>query len=263
MGQVLPITDRTAAYEALAWLVEAGVDTLVESEPFAWLAAPAALPVQSAEPMSVRAVEHVATPVTTPIPVAFAAAETLAAGTNNLPELHAAISTLAASPPLFADGHAPSGVMLIGEMPGPEDVSAGRLFAGTAGLLLDRMLHAIGRDRSNTYLANLLYWPTTGGRPPEPAEIAAQLPLIRRHITLARPRAILALGGNAAAALLGVNSGINRLRGQWQSLRIDDFEVAVMPTFAPRYLLAHPTHKALAWRDLQVFAAAITLSELR
>lgn len=253
MGQVLPITNHSAAREALAWLVEAGVDTLVESAPFDWLATPPPPSVQSAPPVA----KPSAIALAAQIPAAFAAAATIATSAADLSELRAAIAKLGSVPPLFADGNAQSGVMLIGEMPGPEDSAAGRLFAGPAGVLLDRMLHAIGRDRSDSYLANLLYWPTTGGRPPEATEIAAQLPLIRRHIALARPRAILALGGNAAASLLGVSTGINRLRGQWQALRIGDFEVPVLPTFAPRYLLAHPMHKALAWHDLQVFAAAI------
>jgi DNA polymerase len=148
--------------------------------------------------------------------------------------------------------------MVLGAMPSPDDIAAGKLFAGASGRLLDRMLAAIGRDRADTYLANLLHWPTPGGRSAEPHEIAAALPIVRRHIALAKPRALLVLGGPAAAALLDVDRGIARLRGQWQTLTIDALSVPVLPSFHPDYLLAHPAHKALAWRDLQVFEAALT-----
>ena len=140
--------------------------------------------------------------------------------------------------------------MLVGDMPGTDAV-----LGGDAGLLLDRMLAAIGLGRGSAYLSNLVYWPTPGGRAPAAAEIAACAPFLRRQIELARPKAILALGGAAAAALTGTSGGINRLRGKWQTLA--GTEIPVLPIFHPTQLLAQPSLKALAWRDLQALKARL------
>lgn len=234
------------ALSALAWLVDAGVDTLVDDAPFAWLAAPA--PVQAPPP-----------PVAEPVMPceAEAAIEARAAviDAETLEALEAAVRafdgcTLAAhGAPLFADGRAGSAVMLIGDAP-----SADGVIAGQAGLLLDRMLASIGLSRDTAYIANLVYWPTPGGRAPAAAEIAACAPFLQRHIELAAPRIVLALGGAAAAALTGIDSGINRLRGRWQA---GTHDVAVLPTFHPDHLLRQPAHKALAWHDLLTLKARL------
>jgi DNA polymerase len=179
------------------------------------------------------------------------------AACETLDALAALVADAGGRPALFADGNPATRVMVLGDMPGVDDIAAGRLFAGAGGQLLDRMLAAIGRDRADTYLANVLARPTPGGRSPDTADIAAQLPVVRRQIELVRPHAVLVLGGVAAAALLGVETGINRLRGRWQTLEIGALKVPVMPSFTPAYLLAHPAHKALAWRDLLLFKSAL------
>ncbi len=231
------------ALAALAWLVEAGVDTLVDDAPFAWLAPPAPAQVQVAP-----------TPVSQPIAPceadAVVAARSLVLSADSLSALQAALAefdgcALAThgSAPIFAEGTPGSPLMLIGEMP-----SADGVLGGQAGLLLDRMLAAIGLSRAGVYSANLVYWPTPGGRAPAAAEIAACAPFLRRQIELAKPRLVLALGGAAAAALTGASSGIARLRGKMQTL--EGGGIAVLPTFHPQQLLAQPSLKALAWRDL-------------
>jgi uracil-DNA glycosylase len=258
MTEVYPTDSRSTALAALAWLVDAGVDTLVEAAPRNWLAAPVASLLVAAPPSeTVAPARRVHQPEPKPEPGNTALTAALGAA-DTLPALAEALAQWRGAAPMFADGDPAAGVMVLGAMPSPDDVAEGRLFAGTAGRLLDRMIAAIGRDRTNTYLANVLHWPTPGGRNAERDELAAALPIVRRHIALARPRALLVLGGPAAAALLGVEQGINRLRGQWQTLTIDDASVAVLPSFHPDYLLAHPAHKALAWRDLQIFEAALT-----
>ena len=263
----LPGGGGRTALAALSWLVEAGCDTLVDDAPRSWLTvAPPSVaapdhPLRERQDRSHqrretgpsfrgeddRATEGAGEPTTT----AVAAAATL-------PALAAAIAALRDTPPLFADGDPTSGVMVVGEMPGAADIAAGRLFSGEPGVLLDRMLAAIKRNRTNTYLATAHYWPTPGGRAPEVAETLATMPLIRRHVALVRPRAVLALGATATAALLGTASGLGKLRGRWQKLDLDGVEVAVMPSFSPAYLLSHPAHKVLAWADLQAFQARIS-----
>ncbi len=216
---------------ALGWLVEAGVDTLVGDGAHDWLADVAAPP-----PSVVRAA---------PTPAA-AAAPRLAANVDSLETLAAAIEAFRGGS-LVADGAAASGVMLIGDVPTPGDVAAGRVFADDAGALLDRMLASIGRDRTTAYLTNASYWP-------DGADATAWR---ERQLQLIKPRAILALGGVAAAALCGSSEGINRLRGHWQTARIGGLEIPVLPTFHPAYLLRQPAHKALAWADLCAFRARI------
>jgi len=217
-------SDRDEAAAALGWWVLAGVDTIVGDVPFAWLAEPAPLVPDA------------------PAAVAPRIAERAALSVDSLQALAAAL--LEAHPTaLFADG-TPGDVMVIGDRPTAADAAAGRVFADAAGALLDRMLAAIGRSRGDTYLANAVQWPGAGAA--APAEAAAAAPFFRRQIALARPKAILALGQDATAALTGSTLGIARMRGKW--LEVDG--VAVLPTFAPAHLLRQPAHKALAWSDL-------------
>lgn len=241
---------RSEIAAALGWLVDAGVDTVVGDAPFDWLAA--APPQQAPAP--------VAEPVRRPA----RAGDNLAIGADSLASLAAALAEfdarpagIAPMPPLLGDGTAEAGVMIIGDRPTTADAAAGRPFADAAGQLLDRMLAAIGRSRDGAYLANLVAWPTPADRASTGTEIAASAPFLRRQIQLARPRAILALGQAAAAALCGSPAGIARLRGRWHDLDVDGLVVPVMPTFHPAHLLLHPAHKALAWADLCAFRAKI------
>ena len=248
-GALHQSTNREAL-AALAWLVEAGVDTLVDDTPYAWLAPP--VPEQIPPP-------PVAEPITPCEVDAVVEARKSVVSVDSLSALQAALAefdgcSLAThgAKPLFSGGVAGSALMIIGDMPTPEDVGEDAIFSGRAGLLLNRMLAAIGLDRDTVYLANTVYWPTPGGRTPAAAEIAACLPFLTRQIELAKPRVVLALGGTATAALTGAGSGIARLRGKWQA-----GVVPVLPSFHPSQLLAQPSLKALAWRDLLTLKARL------
>ena len=236
------------ALSALSWLVDAGVDTLVDDMPFRWLAPPPA--VQVPPPAA-------AVPLVPCEADAVLAARSAADGIDSLAALKTALAafegcSLAKGAGLHFDaGTAGAPVMLIGDAPGPDGV-----FAGPAGVLLDRMLAAIGLDRDGAYLANLVYWPTPGGRPAAAAEIAACTPFLARHIELAAPRIVVAFGGAATSALTTASAGINRLRGTWQAMPGGD--TPVLPTFHPVQLLAQPSLKALAWRDLLTLKARLT-----
>lgn len=236
------------ALAALSWLVDAGVDTLIDDAPFPWLAAPA--PMQAPPPPVAEVIAPCEADAVVEAVATVVGVDSLAALEAKLAEFDGCALATHGSPPLFAAGTPGSALMLVGDMPG----SAG-VFGGDAGLLLDRMLAAIGLSRDSAYLTNLVYWPTPGGRAPAPAEIAACAPFLRRQIELAKPRAILALGGAAAAALTGGGAGINRLRGKWQVLK--DSDVPVLPSFHPAQLLAQPSLKALAWQDLQALKARL------
>ena len=86
---------------------------------------------------------------------------------------------------------------------------------GVSGQLLDRMLGWIGLDRNNVYITNVLFWRPPGNRQPTPAEIAACLPFVERHIELVSPEVLLLVGGASAKTLLARNDGITKLRGRW------------------------------------------------
>ena len=138
---------------ALDWLVEAGVDTLVGDTVHAWLApaGPRQASTDDARPRNDRgAAPQLAS--------AGAPPAALAIGVDSLPALIAAITDF--KPGALVDaGVAASGVMLMGDVPSPEDFGAGALFTGDIGRLLDGMLASIGRDRAAAYLTNAGYWP--------------------------------------------------------------------------------------------------------
>ena len=147
---------------------------------------------------------------------------------------------------VFADGVAGARVMVIGEAPGRDEDREGRPFVGRAGQLLDRMFQAIGMGREESlYIANVLPWRPPQNRDPKPEEIAMMQPFLKRHVELAKPGFIVAMGNISCQALLG-RKGITRMRGQWG----EAWGRPVMPMFHPAYLLRNPAAKREAWADL-------------
>jgi DNA polymerase len=153
---------------------------------------------------------------------------------------------------VFADGNPEADVMLVGEAPGADEDRQGKPFVGVSGQLLDRMMAAIGLDRTTFYITNVCFWRPPGNRKPTEAELAAQQPFVLRHIELVKPRALVLVGGSSAQILLGTNEGITRLRGRWFDYRSDGLEqpIPALPLFHPAYLLRQPELKREAWRDL-------------
>ena len=150
---------------------------------------------------------------------------------------------------VFADGNPQARVMFVGEAPGREEDLEGLPFVGRSGKLLDRMLAAIGLNRTTAYIANIVPWRPPGNRTPTPQESQICLPFVRRQIELADPDVLVCLGGPAAAALLGVKEGIKRTRGRWFPYDTGTREIRALATFHPAYLLRSPLEKRFAWRD--------------
>jgi uracil-DNA glycosylase len=262
----------TAAPERRAWLDWyrlMGVDEVVGECPVDRLAAPA--------PAGVRATAArtgpPAPPPTTGLPgrrapaaahllqsagSAAASAREIAAVCNDLAALEAAVREFdgcalreTALRCCFADGSPDAEVMLIGEAPGAEEDRLGRPFVGQSGKLLDKMLAAIGLQRSAVYITNVIYWRPPGNRSPTAAEIAACQPFLERQIELLKPKIIVFLGGIAARGLLGVKEGVTKLRGRlFVYTTADGTRIPAMVTFHPAFLLRQPGQKRLAWRDL-------------
>lgn len=188
---------------------------------------------------------------------AVANAQALAGAAATLEDLRAALDRFdgcalkkTAAHTVFADGNPASRIMLIGEAPGRDEDRIGRPFVGRAGQLLDKMLAAIGLDRTGVYITNVLNWRPPDNRDPTPEEAAAMLPFLRRHIALVDPVVIVLLGAVSARHVLGVSDGIMRLRGHWKEYRLERGTVPALPTFHPAYLLRQPAHKKLAWQDM-------------
>ena len=146
--------------------------------------------------------------------------------------------------------------MFIGEAPGEFDDSVGRPFQGRAGELLRAMLASVGFPADGpAYFTNVLKCRPMSNRSPQPAEIAACQPLLRKQIQLLQPGCVVALGRVAAAALLGRDDDLDLLRGQvHRYVDEDGREIPLVVTHHPASLLLHGQLKAEAWRDLNLLA---------
>jgi DNA polymerase len=164
---------------------------------------------------------------------------------------------LTATQLVFADGNPQARVMFVGEAPGREEDLAGLPFVGRSGKLLDRMMAAIGLDRSSAYIANIIPWRPPGNRTPTPQESAICLPFILRQIELAKADVLVCLGGPSAQTLLNVKEGITRTRGRWFPYRAGMREIRALATLHPAYLLRQPLQKRFAWRDFLAIKRAL------
>jgi len=265
--------DRDALQALLDFHVEAGVDLALDETPhdrFAEGAAPPA-PARAAEPRPEPA-RPAAPP--RPLPKMAAAApedvatmaRELAREAQSLEELEALLRAFdgcalkfSAKNLAFADGDPQGRVMLVGEAPGADEDRIGKPFMGRSGQLLDRMLAAVGLDRTQVYVANIVPWRPPGNRTPTPQEIAICKPFIARQIELAGPEFLICLGGPAAQNLLGIKDGILRTRGRWFTYKTEDGrrEIRTLPTLHPAYLLRQPLQKRLGWRDFTSLRRAL------
>ena len=217
-------------------------------------------PAPTAEPLP-PAKERAPAPRPVDVPIserdAAMGAREIAAQCQSLEELQDALARFEACPLkktaknlVFSDGNPEARIMLIGEAPGRDEDLQGKPFVGRSGQLLDRMLAAIGLDRSHVYITNILPWRPPGNRTPTPGEQAMCVPFLERHIELMAPDVMVLLGGVSAKQLLQTSEGIVRQRGKWKQVTVAGTAVPALPIFHPAYLLRQPAQKRLAWRDL-------------
>lgn len=195
---------------------------------------------------------------------AESAATSAARACNTIAELEAAIRAFegcglkaTATNTVIARGNPKAALMIVGEAPGRDEDAQGLPFVGESGQLLDRMLKAIGRDESNVYISNMLFWRPPGNRDPSTEEIVACRPFIERLIELVQPKALVCTGKFSTATLLGTTQGITRVRGRWHEYAKGDVKVPAMPMLHPAYLLRQPGVKREAWRDMLELAAKL------
>jgi uracil-DNA glycosylase family 4 len=159
---------------------------------------------------------------------------------------------------VFADGNPGARVMFVGEAPGADEDRIGKPFMGRSGQLLDRMMAAIGLDRTGAYITNVVPWRPPGNRNPTPQEISICRPFIERQIELANPELLVCLGAPATQTLTGTKDGILKARGRFYPYTLrDGREIRALATLHPAYLLRQPVQKRLAWRDFRMLKAAL------
>lgn len=151
-------------------------------------------------------------------------------------------------------GSASARLVIIGEAPGAEEDRQGIPFVGRAGELLTRMLQAIGLERQDVFIGNVLKCRPPGNRDPRGDEVAACRPFLEAQIEALKPELLLALGSHAARLLLRTERGITSLRGRIHH-SVEGWRV--LPTYHPAYLLRNPAAKREAWLDLQRAAAEL------
>ena len=224
------------AESALSWWEEAGVDTIVGETPRDWLAAKAPA-AKAAEPVA---------PAPAPeesLPNELASFQAWLATTDTLPLATAGAQRV---PPA---GAATSGLMIISDVPSAEDLAAGSLFSGEQGDLLDRMLKAVGLGRDTIYLAPFSPIRPTAGKLGQ-AGVDFLTRVMRHHIGLVAPRALLVFGDGCSRALFGAVTA--QTRGRWHEVETPHGPVKAVVTMRPQELLKQPKLKALAWADLQM-----------
>jgi DNA polymerase len=154
---------------------------------------------------------------------------------------------------VFGVGNPQAHLVFVGEAPGADEDEQGEPFVGKAGQLLTKMIEAMGYGRDDVYICNVIKCRPPGNRNPEPDEVAACEPFLKKQLAALRPRVIVALGKFAAQCLLRDDTPISRLRGNFRTYE----GITLMPTFHPAYLLRDPSKKKEAWTDLKAVNAAL------
>jgi uracil-DNA glycosylase family 4 len=256
--------------QLLAFYLEAGVDCALSDEPVNRLADPDTPPAAAeiAPPKPVRIAASVPTPAQGAEAAApEAAIQSAREAARTAPTLEALRALLenfqgcalksTATRLVFADGNPQARIMFVGEAPGREEDLEGLPFVGRSGKLLDRMIAAIGLDRSSAYIANVIPWRPPGNRTPTPQETQICLPFIQRQIELVNPDVLVTLGNPSTQTLLSTREGIMKTRGRWFDYDTGTRIIRAMATFHPAYLLRSPSYKRMSWQDLRAIARAL------
>jgi uracil-DNA glycosylase family 4 len=256
-------------HELLVFYLEAGVDCALMDEPVNRISDDSvAVSREAAQPSPIRTAPTAAAPARpeiAPAPdVAIQSAREAARTAPSLEVLRAMLEQFdgcalksTATRLVFADGNPQARIMFVGEAPGREEDIEGLPFVGRSGQLLNRMIAAIGLNRGNVYIANVIPWRPPGNRTPTPQETQICLPFIQRQIELVNPDVLVTLGNPSTQTLLSTREGIMKTRGKWFDYDTGTRKIKAMATFHPAYLLRSPSYKRLAWQDLRAIAKAL------
>jgi uracil-DNA glycosylase len=156
---------------------------------------------------------------------------------------------------VFGDGNPKAELVFVGEGPGADEDAQGLPFVGRAGKLLTQMIEAMGLQRKDVYICNVVKCRPPENRQPEEDEVKACSPFLFRQIDFIAPKVVVCLGATAAKTLLQTNRGITQFRGEWLEFR----GRKLMCTYHPAYLLRNPPAKSEVWKDLQKVMAELRL----
>jgi uracil-DNA glycosylase family 4 len=256
--------------QLLAFYLEAGVDCALVEAPVNRLSDPDITPNPSeaarpAPAMAAPAAVAVPRPDAAPAPEAAILSAREAARTaptlevlrDLLEKFEGCALKSTATRLVFADGNPQARIMFVGEAPGREEDLEGLPFVGRSGKLLDRMIAAIGLDRTSAYIANVIPWRPPGNRTPTPQETQICLPFIQRQIELVNPDVLVTLGNPSTQTLLSTREGIMKTRGRWFDYDTGTRVIRAIATFHPAYLLRSPSYKRMSWQDLRAVAKAL------
>src|SRR5690348_11110378 len=217
------------------------------------------------------ALSHASAPVVKSVPLPKAAGPSLFEAANRIADdtlpriredlgectrckLHKARHTI-----VFGDGNPNADLVFVGEGPGADEDAQGLPFVGRAGKLLTQMIEAMGLQRKDVYICNVVKCRPPENRTPEKDEVAACSPYLLRQLDSIGPKVIVCLGSVAAQTLLETNRGISHFRGEWLDFRGHK----LMATYHPAYLLRNPSAKSEVWKDLQKVMAELGLERKR
>jgi uracil-DNA glycosylase family 4 len=156
---------------------------------------------------------------------------------------------------VFGDGNPKAKLVFVGEAPGADEDKQGLPFVGRAGKLLTQMIEAMGLQRQDVYICNVVKCRPPDNRKPEDDEVSTCSPYLLRQLDAIEPKVLVCLGAVAAQTLLETTRGISQFRGEWMDWRGHK----LMATYHPAYLLRNPAAKADVWKDLQKVMAELGL----
>ena len=150
---------------------------------------------------------------------------------------------------VFGSGNPDASLLFIGDAPSVEEVQRGIPFVGETGEKLDQIIQAIGFNRDDVYISNVIKSRLEDDRAPLPTEVEQCGTFLQKQIEIIEPAVIVTLGSVATKYILNTNDDISRLRGQWGEFRT----IPVLPTFHPAFLLRYYTteNRQQVWNDMQ------------
>ena len=154
---------------------------------------------------------------------------------------------------VFGVGNPKASLVFVGEAPGADEDAQGEPFVGRAGQLLTKIIQAMGMQREDVYICNIIKCRPPSNRTPETEEILACQPFLVKQLQAIRPKFICALGGPAAQTLLRTKEPISRLRGKFY----DFHGIPLLPTYHPAFLLRNPYEKKTVWEDMKLLLREI------